>query len=347
LPPISGQGAFTRRAPDFLLTEIHRQAADSPIIRLATMARRGEPIAPGDYGDGVLVEELNPETMEAIHRPDTQVVCGLHKTRWTTTQRIRARLGFEGRVPIEGERVICRRNNRTLAIFNGQQGHLLESAEVVTDRFVMSVKMDDLPVPLRHVRIHPYLFDQHFDGPSQRPRVERGVDEFDWGYVLTVHSAQGSEWPHVTVIDDSPAFKGDRHKHLYTALTRASEGLTLLQRTASVRPRRSVQARIAETAPSPRESALRATREAATIVPTSAGAPAAVRIDNSGDDGTAPTATASDSLVCYWCRGRRFWRSIYGLCICDTCHPPAAPVLVAAWIEPSPRDESGDEEPAR
>ncbi len=43
LPPIQGQSAFTRDAPDALLTEIHRQAAESAIIRLATMARRGEP----------------------------------------------------------------------------------------------------------------------------------------------------------------------------------------------------------------------------------------------------------------------------------------------------------------
>ena len=41
LPPIRGEGAFTRDEPDVMLTEIHRQAAESAIIRLATMARRG------------------------------------------------------------------------------------------------------------------------------------------------------------------------------------------------------------------------------------------------------------------------------------------------------------------
>ena len=38
--------------------------------------------------------------------------------------------------------------------------------------------------------------------------------------------------------------------------------------------------------------------------------------------------------VCYGCRGRRFWRSVYDVTICSTCHPPAAPDLVAGWIEP-------------
>ena len=49
LPPIKGEGAFTQDAPDIMLTEIHRQAAESAIIRLATMARQGEPIGFGQY----------------------------------------------------------------------------------------------------------------------------------------------------------------------------------------------------------------------------------------------------------------------------------------------------------
>src|SRR5690606_20785700 len=45
-----GEGAFTRDAPNVMLTEIHRQATESAIIRLATMARTGEPIGFGTYG---------------------------------------------------------------------------------------------------------------------------------------------------------------------------------------------------------------------------------------------------------------------------------------------------------
>jgi exodeoxyribonuclease V len=47
LPPIRGEGAFTKAAPDVMLTEIHRQAGESAIIRLATMARQGQPIPYG------------------------------------------------------------------------------------------------------------------------------------------------------------------------------------------------------------------------------------------------------------------------------------------------------------
>jgi len=44
LPPIKGEGAFTDAEPDVMLTEVHRQAGDSAIIRLATMARESQPI---------------------------------------------------------------------------------------------------------------------------------------------------------------------------------------------------------------------------------------------------------------------------------------------------------------
>ncbi len=39
------------------------------------------------------------------------------------------------------------------------------------------------------------------------------------------------------------------------------------------------------------------------------------------------------STRCYWCRGTRFWVSMFGDSTCGTCHPPANPSLVGRWIE--------------
>jgi len=36
---------------------------------------------------------------------------------------------------------------------------------------------------------------------------------------------------------------------------------------------------------------------------------------------------------CYCCKGSRFWLSTQRTVICGACHPPAAPSLVAEWIE--------------
>src|SRR5579862_2298031 len=57
LPPIQGGGFFTDAEPDAMLTEVHRQAADDPIIHLSMAVREGERIEPGRYGDSEVVRK--------------------------------------------------------------------------------------------------------------------------------------------------------------------------------------------------------------------------------------------------------------------------------------------------
>ncbi len=51
LPPVKGGGFFTDGAPDVMLTHIHRQAQDNPIIRLSEVVRSGGELSVGDYGE--------------------------------------------------------------------------------------------------------------------------------------------------------------------------------------------------------------------------------------------------------------------------------------------------------
>ena len=51
LPPIQGGGFFTEAEPDAMLTEVHRQAEDNPIIRLSMDIRAGLDLEPGRYGE--------------------------------------------------------------------------------------------------------------------------------------------------------------------------------------------------------------------------------------------------------------------------------------------------------
>lgn len=237
LPPIHGAGAFTSREPDIFLKEIHRQAADSPIIELATMAREGKRMPIGYNRDGVRVLKLTKETQELVYAQDAQPICGLNRVRWVYTQRIRARLGFSGERPVAGERILCCKNNRQKGFYNGSVGELISiSDDMYGDKpiYLFDVDLEDTPKKSKDLKVDPYLFRQHFDlGKSRKPEWKKGMprfEEFDWGYVLTCHKAQGSSWQNVTVIDDSETFRDDRHKWLYTAATRAEEGLTILIR---------------------------------------------------------------------------------------------------------------------
>lgn len=234
LPPVHGAGAFTKSAPDFLLREIHRQAKESPIVRLATMIRNGE--LPRRFGSAgaAHVLPLTPQTQRLVARRSTQTLCGVHKVRFAYTSRLRALRGFSGPMPKRGEPILCCKNNSDAALFNGMMGVMTGDAELGFERgervFNLSVLIEDETKRRTGLPTSPWMFQQHFDQSITRPKVRKGIEEFDFGYVLTVHKAQGSEWDSVTVIDDSRVFRDDRWRWLYTAVTRASEELVLLLR---------------------------------------------------------------------------------------------------------------------
>lgn len=235
LPPVNGQGAFTRNEPDVFLHEIHRQAADSPILELATMARQGQRLPAGYSKGSVEVLPLTKETQERVYASGTQPICGLNRVRWVYTQRIRARQGYEGPKPLPGEKVICCKNNHKEGIFNGGMGRLVSISDAEArgrDAYCLTVEMDDRDGTCEDLVTDPYLFANHFS-QGRSPKIESGkpmLNEFDWGSIITCHKAQGSQWEHVTVVDDSLSFRENRDKWLYTAITRAETGLSLLLR---------------------------------------------------------------------------------------------------------------------
>ena len=231
LPPIGGQGAFTRNTPDIFLSQIHRQSENSPILMLATRARLGQAMPKFFDEDGVMVMPLSPDSLELIHVRESQVICGTNKNRFNYTQQIRKRLGYYGDIPIAGERIICCRNNKPKALYNGLLG-TLNSITVKPETYILDVHLDDYEHPTKAIEIDPVQFKNHFkDGKAVKLDYKKGImNEFDWGYVITCHKAQGSSWENVTIIDDSSFMYDNKNAWLYTSLTRAEKGLTLLVR---------------------------------------------------------------------------------------------------------------------
>jgi exodeoxyribonuclease V len=117
LPPIQGAGFFTNAEPDAMLTEVHRQAQDDPIVRLSMDVREGRAIQPGQYGESEVIHrsELDPNrVMEA-----DQVLVGRNNTRRAYNMRIREKQGITDPLPVAGDKLVCLRNNRKKALFNG------------------------------------------------------------------------------------------------------------------------------------------------------------------------------------------------------------------------------------
>ncbi|HVK91850.1 MAG TPA: ATP-dependent RecD-like DNA helicase [Mycoplana sp.] len=224
-PPISGGGFFTDAEPDAMLTEVHRQAQDDPIVRLSMEIRAGNPLTQGQYGETQVVrrDALDPKRVLDAD----QVLVGRNVTRRAYNARLRERRGFADALPMAGDKLVCLRNNRRKGLFNGGLWMVKERPKPRRQIIRMHLKPDeDLGERLIKVSVRPECFTgaiEEFDWPQRK-----AYDEFDFGYVLTVHKAQGSQWDDVVLFDESGAFPDNRDRWLYTGVTRAAKRLTIV-----------------------------------------------------------------------------------------------------------------------
>jgi exodeoxyribonuclease V len=233
LPPVGGEGFFTKRNPNFQLTDIHRQAKGNPIIDLATMVRNGDRPKPGTYGNSKVLrkDSLNPDYLRTLVMESDQVIVGKNETRHVYNNRIRQLRGFDSKYPLPGETLVCLRNNHDLGLLNGA----LYKVDEVRDRYDDIERIDLTVSPLDQkggssVEVHCHL--QHFLGREESLRKQywsiKEADEFDFGYALTCHKVQGSQFKNPLIFDQSAVFRANAYKWLYTAITRAQESVTLV-----------------------------------------------------------------------------------------------------------------------
>jgi exodeoxyribonuclease-5 len=225
LPPIQGGGFFTEAEPDAMLTEVHRQAQDDPIVRLSMEIRAGDSLVPGRYGETQVIRkaDLDPERVLMAD----QVLVGRNATRRAYNIRMRERRGFTDTMPAAGDKLVCLRNNRKKGLFNGGLWSVKERGARRTG--IMTLRLlpdDDTSARGVKVSVRPECFSgsiEKLDWARRKP-----YDEFDYGYVLTVHKAQGSQWDDVVLFDESFAFLESRERWLYTGVTRAAKKLTVV-----------------------------------------------------------------------------------------------------------------------
>ncbi|MBW6422639.1 ATP-dependent RecD-like DNA helicase [Rhizobium sp. XQZ8] len=227
LPPVSGGGFFTEQEPDYLLTDIHRQARDNPIIRLAMDVREGKELMYGDYGTAKVISR-NEVTQPLVLEAD-QVLVGTNKTRKRYNQRLRELKGFTADYPQSGDKLVCLRNDQVKGLLNGSLWQVMSSSrETVKPGINLMIKPEDDDMDRGAAKIK--LLKQAFETEEEIPwTMRKRYDEFDYGYALTVHKAQGSQWNNVVLFDESWAFRDTRERWLYTAITRAAETLTIVR----------------------------------------------------------------------------------------------------------------------
>ena len=117
LPPIQGGGFFTDCEPDAMLTEVHRQAQDDPIVRMSMDVREGRALDIGRYGESEVVSrsQLDPDRVMGAD----QVLVGRNNTRRSYNMRMRQKQNIQDPLPVAGDKLVCLRNNRKKGLFNG------------------------------------------------------------------------------------------------------------------------------------------------------------------------------------------------------------------------------------
>jgi exodeoxyribonuclease V len=226
LPPVKGGGFFTDAEPDVMLTEIHRQAKDDPIIRMSAEVRAGGRLTYGAYGASRVIARADV-TAEGVLAAD-QVLVGLNRTRRLYNRRLRALRGVEDPYPVAGDKLVCLRNDRTKGLINGGLWRVEALKAPRKDFLRMNLTPED---EAGRASVKISVLKQFFEEgePSISPAQRRESDEFDFGYALTVHKAQGSQWDDVWLFDESYAFGENRNRWLYTGLTRAAKRLTVVR----------------------------------------------------------------------------------------------------------------------
>lgn len=225
LPPVKGGGFFTQAEPDVMLTEVHRQARDNPIIRLSMIVREGGRLDLGHYGDTRVIRR--PSIDGAAVMGADQVLVGLNKTRRLYNGRIRELQGYRDPMPAADEKLVCLRNDKTKGLLNGGTWTVRALRPPRDDLVRMDLVPEDEP---RRRPVEVSVLRDFFDGREDEipPHRRRESDEFTYGYALTVHKAQGSQWNDVVLFDEAYAFREHRARWLYTGLTRAAERITVV-----------------------------------------------------------------------------------------------------------------------
>lgn len=250
LPAIT-EGTNVLDRPHIFLDEITRQAQESEIIRFTMDIRAGKRITPFK-GKQINIVRKNEFVDGMVEWADV-TLCSTNNTRRTINNLIRQKRYGEdvGLIPLDGETVICLKNNWDLASSNGDalvNGETGVATQIVIDDH-LSMDLYDIYGSMMYFNFrtnndaifNEVLVDYKLlttgkdtvnEANFKKFQGENGLkrpNAFDFGYCLTGWKAQGDEWKKVLVLEEKwPWEKEEKKRFLYTCATRASEKLTLV-----------------------------------------------------------------------------------------------------------------------
>ena len=244
LPPVGDTNFSLMNEPDLILKEIHRQALENPIIKLSFLARKEGKIPQGVYGKtAAKIDWLHEVSRSALNNftlnNDTQILCGMNKTRVKINSDIRTKLNFDRKEPCIGERLICLLNNKEDMVMNGSMGITKEVKIYSEHLYDIKFKIDGFNDESNLLVYKGAFGKEKYDAAIkdvQNEKVKKQVYDgrklnlFDFGYCISVHKSQGSEWDKIILIEERNFYQSDEDfsRWLYTGITRAKNKLLII-----------------------------------------------------------------------------------------------------------------------
>jgi len=239
LEPV-GDDPKLMKNPHVTLDRIHRQAEQSSIVSLATKVRTGDPRAFSTPYNEQEVKIIRPRQLtDDLLLSSDIMICAFNRTRLALNRKVRDMQGRKETLE-EGDSIICLQNNQRIGCFNGQ---MFTVKEIINDD-LNTYNADivcELGQPLR-VRLWKEQFG-HAKNLAREGEWKKSMSSnkkyfapyikeaekymfADYGYAITCHKSQGSEWDKVLVIDEQSPKLWDANRWRYTAITRAAKMLT-------------------------------------------------------------------------------------------------------------------------
>jgi len=225
--------------PDIVLTKVHRQAEDSPIIWLSQEILKNHHLVPGQYGNCTVVKKSDFEPM--MIKDSDAVLCCTNQLRYAVNDIFRKdikSMHSKLEVPNIGEKIICRRNKWNKSIMykgteyflcNGISGTVeyVDISSYNGKKIEIDFKPDFLPKSFHSLAIdYKHLYASY--GSDDYDSIHLDLVPFEFAYALTVHLSQGSQYDDVAYFAENGKFDKVTKKKLdYTAITRAKERITI------------------------------------------------------------------------------------------------------------------------
>jgi exodeoxyribonuclease-5 len=232
LPPI-GEDLGLLDYPHVFLTEVMRQALDNDIIKYSMDLREGKKLQPGIRGKNIQTYSKNEYTTGMLKWAD-QILCGKNDTRRMLNEEMRKILGKEG-ILAEDDKLICTKNYWDLIstdgnfLVNGSIGNIknvkIENNKVKGE-FLLGEDNSFGQLPLDYNLLttgKPTVLKAPNGKIKRNPHIE-----MDYGYAITVHKSQGSQFDKVLVFDEHLYHEENHNRWLYTAITRAVDKVVVI-----------------------------------------------------------------------------------------------------------------------